>query len=1112
MKSRSINQPLHLRRFTGKAATSGLLCLMLLSSVQALYADPRESEVANQQVSQQQGQVVSGVVTDEKGEPLIGVNVSVKGTTKGTITDINGKFTLQVPGPNESLKFSYVGFEGKILPVGNNKTFKVRLSPDTKVMDEVVVVGYGNQKKSSLTSAISQIKGEEAFKDRGITNTAVALQGEVPGLVVTRSSTRPGSEGAALKIRGDISINGTSSPLILIDGIAGSLDELNGMNPNDIENISVLKDASAAIYGARSAAGVVLVTTRRGKQGNAVIKYNSSISTTIDGIQPAVTTNAQFLDMFYEAQYQDAKAKYPTLTSKDDIMKQFDWWIFGSVLAGVDANGTSYTRDVLWNSLRNGETLTLTNSGKTYRYDPNRYLMNELYGQAFTQKHSISISGADEKFSYMASLGYSDAQSQLKVADDSEKKYSGRINMDYQATRLLKLEAGMSYEKRDIINPSTDVGSGYYDPWFWPVYTPQGHFYDTFGNRNPVGGLVGGGQIKTGYTTSRSTLKATWDLSPITKGLSLSGTGAYRTIDKNIQSLYTKIQYYDWADVATTNRQSPGSLTEDLNKWENKTLGGFINYERTFDKKHHVSGMFGVTSEEENFKEVKAARNQGPLFEGSGLVDLNVMTTGTTNIADGGQSSMGLLSYVTRLNYGYKDKYLLEMLGRRDGSSRLYPNQRWKNFYSVSGGWVISQEQFMKNVKSIDFLKIRYNYGKTGSVEGIGNYEPYSLMSSSNSYFGTTLAVQTAMARSGMTSSTRTWETILSHDAGLDFRLFRNRLSGTFDYFSRTNDGMFIGVEYPAVLGATAPTSNNGKLRTNGWEISLNWKDKIGSVNYNIGGSLTDASTELLKLANNNLVPLPGSASNKSRLIGKPINAVYVYQTDGIFQTQAEADAYYEKYYWKDAAHSGVKSGNIIPAPQTSGTYRLRPGARKLVDVDGDGAITSNDLVYAGDAAPHLNFGIKAGLEWKGIDVQAFFQGVGKQVVLRGGSLYAPWVTNYTLQNSTFMGKMWSEENPNATYTVASRDAAFNKWNYENKDVSVQHSQYIRLKSLVVGYTIPTLLTKKLSLSKIRVYFAGDDLWEWTRIKDGYDPEAGEASNNTFPFSRLLTCGLDVTF
>ncbi len=1057
--------------------------------------------------------VFTGKVTDQNGEPIIGASIKVKGTNSGTITDISGSFRLNMSGKG-TIVISYIGYETQEVSLGGKSNISVRLKEDQKALDEVVIVGYGTQKKASLTGAISQIKGEEAFKDRGLSNIAVSLQGEVPGLVVTRTSTRPGSEGAAMKIRGDISINGTSSPLVIIDGITGSLDELNQMSSNDIENVSVLKDASAAIYGARSAAGVLLVTTKRGKKGAAKITYNGSLSTTINGIQPPITTNSQFLDMFYEAQYRDAMAKYPTLTSKDDIMKQFDWWIFGSgsVLGGVDANGTTYSRDVLWNALRNGQTLTLTNSGKTYRYEPNNSLMATLYGQASSQKHSVSISGGDDKFSYMASLGYSDAQSQLKVAEDGEKKYSGRLNVDYQASKQLKIEAGMSYEKRDITTPSTDVGAGYYDPWFWPVYTPKGNFYDTFGNRNPVGGLVGGGQVKTGFVTSRSNLKATFDLSPLLQGLSISGTGGYKTVEKNIQTLSKKIQYYDWADVATTSRQSPGSLIEDLNKWENKTLGGFINYDTKFNTVHHVTGMLGITSEEENWKEVTAARYQGPLYTGSNLVDLNVMASGTNNGASGGQTSWGLLSYVSRLHYDFKNKYLVDLLGRRDGSSKLYPNQRWKNFYSVSGGWVITEESFMKNIKFLDFLKVRYDYGKTGNVDGIDNYEQYATLNSGSAYFGTGsgLTAQPALSLGGITSSTRTWETILSHDAGLDFAFLTNRLSGSFDYFSKTNDGMFIGVTYPSILGASAPTSNNGKLRTNGWEFSLSWKDKIGSVTYNVGGYLSDASTTLLRLTSSQNVPNPGK--NTNRLIGKPLNAIYVYKTDGIFQTQAEADAYYNKYYWTDATHTAIKSGNIIPAPQTQGTNRLRPGARKVVDVDGDGAITTKDTYYAGDAAPHMTFGIKAGMEWKGIDVQAFFQGVGKQAVLRTGYFYAPWVSNYVLQNSTFMGKMWTEDNPNAIYTVASRDQAFNNWNYQNKDVSVQSSKYIRLKSLVVGYTIPSVLIKKLALTKVRVYFSGDDLWEWSKIKDGYDPEYGESSNNTFPFSRLLSVGLDVTF
>ena len=320
---------------------------------------------------------------------------------------------------------------------------------------------------------------------------------------------------------------------------------------------------------------------------------------------------------------------------------------------------------------------------------------------------------------------------------------------------------------------------------------------------------------------------------------------------------------------------------------------------------------------------------------------------------------------------------------------------------------------------------------------------------------------------------------------------------------------MFISVEYPQVLGASAPKVNDGKFGARGWEFALNWRDKIGEVKYNVGFNLADARSEVKKLTNNENVPNAGLNSN--RLIGKPRNSIYVYKTDGLFQNQAEVDAYYDKYYW-NADHTGPKEGNILPAPGKQKTNTLRPGARKVVDLDGDGVITRDDIYYAGDAAPRLSFGIKGGLEWKGIDFNMFFQGIGKQKILRTGNMYAPWVVNYTRQNVSFMGKMWSEENPNAEYAIASRDAAFNRWNYQNKDVSVQNNKYIRLKSLVVGYTLPKAWTSKAGINKLRVYFSGDDLWEWTKVKDGYDPEYGEASNNTFPFSRQITFGVDLTF
>ena len=1056
-------------------------CLSLLVSVpETMLA------VESVQTVLQQGRTISGKVTDQNGEPIIGANVVVKGTSNGVIADVDGNFELR--NASGKLVVSYIGYQIQEVSISGKSNLLIRLSEDSEVLDEVVVTGYGVQKKASLTSAISQIKGEEAFKNKGIANATVALQGEIPGLTITRSSTRPGSEGAAMKIRGDISVNGNSSPLIIIDGISGSLDELNAMDASDIENISVLKDASAAIYGARSASGVVLVTTKKGKKGKAQITYNGSISRTIDGIQPPITTNAEWLDMFFEAQYNDAAATRPNLTDPRDIYQNMDWWIFNSFggptldTSDIDPETgapTIYKGYKLFNALRSGKVLTLQNGDKVERWNPNTYMQDYLYGQATSHKHNISISGADDKFSYRASLGYAENNSQLKVAEDGEKKYSARLNADYQALDFLKFETNMAYEKRDIVNPSTDVGAGYFDPWFWPIWNENGDVYDTFsGSRNPVGGLTQGGQNKNSLTTFRGGLKATLDFSKWgLEGLTLSGTGNYKLVRRDQQKVYNKVQYYDWVGTETGNKQGPGSLEEIMEKWENITLGGFINYDRIFKEKHSVSAMLGMTAEQETSKKVGAKRNQGPMYPGSDLTDLDVWVSGDNNGAYGGQSSWGFVSYLGRVNYVYDDKYSIELLGRRDGSSKLSKEQRWKNFYSVSGFWRISSEEFMKDFTWLSDLKVRYNYGKTGSVTGIDNYERYALIKTGGTIFGVNPTSHTSLWIDGIRSDQRTWETINSHDVGVDFAFLNNRLRGSFDYFIKRNNGMFINVEYPSILGAGAPKTNNGKFEAKGWEIALNWNDKIGQVTYNLGASLSDAWSKVLELENNENVPNPGKNSN--RLIGKPRDALYVYQTDGIFQTQEEVDAYYEMYYW-NASHTGPKPNNIIPAPQEASAETLRPGARKVVDLNGDGSITTADLYYAGDMAPRLTFGIKAGLEWKGIDVAAFFQGVGKQTILRSGYLAAPWTTNYVLQNSTFMGKMWTPENPDAEYTIASRNQNFNKWNYNEKDVQVQNNRYIRLKSLVIGYTIPKKWTAKAGISNLRVYFSGDDLWEWT--------------------------------
>lgn len=1088
-----------------------MLCLAASPSLQVSAA-----EALSMSIQQQKGNTIQGIVVDQNGEPIIGASVRVKGSKNGTVTDLDGKFTLL--NAYGRVEISYIGYKTQIIKDAKGGNLKITLAEDASLLDDVVVVGYGQQKKASLTSAITQIKGEEVFKDRSVSSTAVALQGEIPGLTVTRTSTRPGAEGAAFKIRGDISINGNSDPLIIIDGVTGSMDELNSMNGNDIDNISVLKDASAAIYGSRAANGVILVTTKRGKEGKTHISYNGSISRTIDGIQSPLTSTSEWLDMFYEAQYNDAKVASGS-TDPDVIKKRINWWIFnsfgGPTLDETDidpetGNPTVYKGEKLFNALRDGKVLTLRNGNKIERWDTTQDLMDALYGQATSQKHNINISGADQRFGYNLSLGYESARSQLKPAYDGQRKWSARLNADYKATEDFKVSTNISYEKRHRQTPSTDVGQGWMDQWFWPIYNENGDPYDTFsGNRNPLGGLLNGGTYHYYLTTLRGNVQGTYDFHKLLKGLTLTGNAAYKMVEENSQSTYYKVQYYDWTGTPTGNKNSPGSMSQTNKRWENMNLSAMLNYRNTFANVHHVAAMVGMTAEQETYKGLSASRNKGPIFEGAGLEDLNMFQGGDNNGASGGKSSWGLVSYISRLNYDYDNRYAIELLGRRDGSSKLAKSQRWKNFYSVSGYWRISGEKWMKSLTWLNDLKLRYNYGKTGSVEGIGNYERFATLSTGSTILGTNPSAHTTVWINGMTSDQRSWETIDSHNFGLDFTLLNNRLSGSFDYFIKNNTGMFISVEYPQVLGASAPKVNDGKFGARGWEFAINWHDKIGAVNYNVGFNLADARSEVKKLTNNENVPNAGLNSN--RLIGKPRNSIYVYKTDGLFQNQAEVDAYYDKYYW-NADHTGPKEGNILPAPGKQKTNTLRPGARKVVDLDGDGVITRDDIYYAGDAAPRLSFGIKGGLEWKGIDFNMFFQGIGKQKILRTGNMYAPWVVNYTRQNVSFMGKMWSEENPNAEYAIASRDQNFNKWNYQNKDVSVQNNKYIRLKSLVVGYTLPKAWTTKAGLNKVRVYFSGDDLWEWTKVKDGYDPEYGEASNNTFPFSRQLTFGLDLTF
>ena len=448
------------------------------------------------------------------------------------------------------------------------------------------------------------------------------------------------------------------------------------------------------------------------------------------------------------------------------------------------------------------------------------------------------------------------------------------------------------------------------------------------------------------------------------------------------------------------------------------------------------------------------------------------------------------------------------MIGRRDGNSKFAEGHRFQNYGSFSLGWVFTQEKFIQPISSfigLDFGKVRLSYGSSGNDAGLGNYDYVSTISTGTGVLGSPIAnqVSASLNNSGLISYSRTWERVEQKNVGVDLNFLNNRLVFNWDYFIKENKGMLSQVQYPQLLGGTAPKTNSGHLRVRGWEVSLTWRDHIKDFSYFITANVSDTRSKLMDLQGADSFV----AGKNATLNGYPLNSWFLFVTDGFFQSQEEVDAYYAKY---------GNGGNEITKVSAGSTSELRPGDVKRVDMSGDRSISGNgaaasDLVYMGDANPHYMFGISLGGSWKGIDFNALFQGVGKQLIMRSGYMAYPFATLYTNQNYNFYGKTWTEDNRNAEYPRMSVYQDRNKWNYENNDFMLQNSRYIRLKSLVVGYTLPQKWTRKIKVNKLRVYFSGNDLWEATSIKDGYDPEMGEASQNSgYPFARTWSFGVQL--
>ena len=762
---------------------------------------------------------------------------------------------------------------------------------------------------------------------------------------------------------------------------------------------------------------------------------------------------------------------------------------------------------------------TVADWGTMFVGNANR--LDELFARRYSYQHNLSVAGSTDKSDYRISLAYADNQANLATAYDGQKQLNLRLNYGIKLTDWFKLETSASMIKTNTETPTHGIDRTLYgnDAPFFPAKNPYGQWYANFGNvgdRNAAAATTDGGRDEREKLTTRVDFKALVD---IWKGITFEGTASFQNEEYRRERYSLPVQCYNWFGEQTAklvyettqtlstpqdvmnfkDSHQPGYLVQ-ANNARYQYYSGLLKYKRTFAEVHNIDAMFGISAEKWVNKKVVTAREK---FEDAGIYDLN-LATGTQGNG-GGKTHNGTYSYIARLNYNYAEKYMVELMGRRDGNSKFAPGYRFKSFGSVSLGWAFSEEQFVEFLKPVlSFGKLRLSYGSSGNDVGLGDYDYVSTVSLGTAGFGTIPANQVSSGFGGLISYDRTWEKVSQKNFGIDLNFFDNRLKATFDYFIKDNTGMLVNVTYPGVLGGKAPKTNSGHLNVKGWEFTIGWRDQIKDFSYYANFNIGDTKSLLKEMEGADSY----GAGWNAAVNGYPLNSYFLYRTDGYFKDQAEVDRYYALYGEGKEDLTGVGAGSAS---------RLRPGDTKRLDLNGDYKISgagneNSDLQYLGDSNPHFVFGFTLGGSWKGIDVNAMFQGVGKQYVIRNDWMAYPFQTRTANQNPTYLGKTWTESNPNAEFPRLTTNANLARWNYQNNDFMMQNNRYIRLKTLIVGYTLPQIWTRKVKLEKVRVYFSGNDLWEATSIRDGFDPEMGAASNNSgYPFARTWSFGLNIT-
>ncbi|MFV0420340.1 MAG: SusC/RagA family TonB-linked outer membrane protein [Dysgonomonas sp.] len=1008
---------------------------------------------------------ITGVIRDQNGETLPGVSVVLKNTTIGTVTDVDGRYSISVPDQNSVLVFSMIGFIKQEETVGNRHSIDILLKEDVREMDEVVVIGYGTVKRANLGGAVATADSK-VFQSRPVQNAANALQGEVPGLTVIRSSGAPGSS-PTIRIRDISSING-GSPLVLIDGAEGNLATIN---PADIENISVLKDGTAAIYGARAADGVVLITTKNANK-------NQKLKVTFDAYysikKPALLKKPASLYQHAVMALEITDGSFPIEYTQDELQLILD----GS--DKVIPSGTEWGR---WGN-------------KYPKFYKDQNWNKHIIGNGNIQNYNVSLSGSGDKYTYLVSMGYQREEGLPKYGIDTDKRYFVRAKSNIEIVKNLDYDLNVSYEasSRDY---SSGIGQGQniweliYKTRSWaPMYNPEGNFYTFEGFDNPAQVLEEAGESNrtTGNFTFNNQLR--WQ---VVDGLNLIGRAVVRKSDADEYIVQKMLYSHNWENENHRIARSPNSAERNYGKTLSKNFTLYGEYKKTFAEKHDLGLMIGGAHESADYDKFWAKRIN---FDQQISMPVSLGSPKDQDAASEG-NAWTINSFFSRLNYGFAGKYFIEGTLRADGCSRFDPDKRWGYFPGVNATWRISDESFVKQLNIFSDLKIRGSYGEMGNQSGIGPYDFIELINISRSYYPFGQGVRGQLAnQSNLVSKSRTWETIRSTNIGTDFSFLDNRLYGSFDYFWKTNKNMLISITYPSVLGISAPSTNSGELKINGWEIILGWRDQIGDFRYSVRASLSDAQNEVAKRIGNSII---GYGNNRTP-VGYPMDSYFGYVFDGIIQNEQELAEYKSRF-----PNSGTVQDKAITV-----------GDAKYKDLNNDGNLTAyadgdGDLVYLGNTNPRYNFGINLSAEYKGFDLGAFFQGVGKRTMFLEGDARMPFAAPWYQSAEYWYGKTWTPERTDAKYPAISNTGVRKNYNYYISTNTKHNVAYVRLKNLQVGYTIPKKHTQKLKLEKVRVYFSGEDLFEIHNAPGGWDPEDG-GSFTSYPFARNYSLGINVVF